>query len=207
MDRWINQTCISTKKSWAKVRRAVRSSAYVTVGVLTESLDADSFIRAVDRLTQFRRRMMIRDLFQILKRYRTLLNISNQISVEIELDKAISAIVDTTSTVMDCERVSLYLMIPSMRELECKYSQDCIGARVPLGEGIVGQCAQQGKIINVTDVSALNDQVGMCVVLGGVGIDRYICMYGQVQCMMVYCVGMYGICVVCSVCMCVHMWL
>ena len=74
-------------------------------------------------LSRTLQRLLFREIFRLLKRYRSLLTISNSIATEVHLDKAIQKIVESTYEILECDRVTLFIVDPIRSELECRVSK------------------------------------------------------------------------------------
>ena len=61
------------------------------------------------------------------------------------LNRLSALVMDTLS----CEKVTMFLMDSHEKELWCAISQDLVGVRVRVGQGIAGTVAETGKTVNV----------------------------------------------------------
>jgi hypothetical protein len=74
------------------VRAAVQVSALLTQGVLANRLNEDTFVAVLARHSRAKQRLLFREIFRVIRRYRTLLTISNSIATEVHVDKAIQKV-------------------------------------------------------------------------------------------------------------------
>ena len=64
----------------------------------------------------------------------------------------ISKILESATYILNCDRVSLYLVDHVTSTLTCIHSRDEIaGIKIPIGTGIAGQVASTGSLLNVRD--------------------------------------------------------
>eukprot|EP01029_Cantina_marsupialis_P010294 TRINITY_DN2343_c0_g1_i1.p1 TRINITY_DN2343_c0_g1~~TRINITY_DN2343_c0_g1_i1.p1 ORF type:complete len:1150 (+),score=214.32 TRINITY_DN2343_c0_g1_i1:145-3594(+) len=68
-----------------------------------------------------------------------------------DVDSLIGNILDLGYSVIEADKVSMFLVDEANQELWCRVSKDAKGIRVPFGKGIVGQVAASGKPINLDD--------------------------------------------------------
>ncbi len=80
-----------------------------------------------------------------------ILEVARRLGVSSDLDELLDMIVRETTTVLNCERASLFLYDPDKKELYSKIATGTDQIRVPMDCGIVGACAKSGKLINVPD--------------------------------------------------------
>ncbi len=80
-----------------------------------------------------------------------ILEVARRLGVSSDLDELLDMIVRETTTVLNCERASLFLYDPDRKELYSKIATGTDQIRVPMDCGIVGACAQTGKLVNVPD--------------------------------------------------------
>lgn len=86
----------------------------------------------------------------------SLLEVIKALSVEKDLDRLLSLIIEQTTRVMDAERSSLYLYDAERGEIWTKIAQGVSSTeiRLPLGAGIAGTVAQTLRPINIPDAYA-----------------------------------------------------
>ena len=89
--------------------------------------------------------------------FNVLLDISKQLSSELDTDVLISTIVGSAKKLLDCDRASLFLVDKKQQQLYTKIA-DGLGAlkeiRMPINAGIAGSCANDNLIINIPDCYA-----------------------------------------------------
>ncbi len=151
-------------KYWTLVRNAVQVSSFLTQGILSNQIDEDTFMATLARHSRAKQKLLFREIFRLIKRYRTLLTISNTIANELQLDKSISNIVEATYEILGCDRVTMFIVDPIRQELECRVSKDSTGWRIPIGRGIAGECAATGDTYNIKDAY----QVTFCLFFSAV---------------------------------------
>ena len=67
-------------------------------------------------------------------------------------DSIISKIMDSAHYILNCDRVSLYLVDHVSSTLTCVHSRDEIkNIKIPIGTGIVGEVARTGRPLNIRD--------------------------------------------------------
>lgn len=88
-----------------------------------------------------------------LERLLSLLKIGQRLTAERDLDQLLAMIIEETTTVMEAERSSLFLIEEDKNEMWAKIAQgvDVIEIRFPLGTGIAGTVGQTGETINLPD--------------------------------------------------------
>jgi len=87
------------------------------------------------------------------KKLEKLLAISKSIMSEMNLDELLVIIMNTVTTVMEADRSTLFLIDKASNELRSKVAQG-VGTgeiRVPIGVGIAGTVAKNGRTINIRD--------------------------------------------------------
>ena len=69
------------------------------------------------------------------------------------VSELVQKIVDATYALLDCERVTLYLVDSVKQELWMAVAKDseAVGARIPLGQGLAGFVARTGTALNIPD--------------------------------------------------------
>ncbi|RYG42272.1 GAF domain-containing protein, partial [archaeon] len=72
---------------------------------------------------------------------------------QVTVSTLVQKIVDTAYTLLDCERVTLYLVDNVKQELWLALSKDveAVGARIPIGQGLAGHVAYTGQPLNIAD--------------------------------------------------------
>ncbi len=82
-----------------------------------------------------------------------LLEITRSLTAEMDIDRLLWLIVDTTSELLGADRTTIYLVDEQHRELWSKIAQDSEirEIRLPIGEGLAGYVAQTGETLNIAD--------------------------------------------------------
>ncbi len=85
-----------------------------------------------------------------------LLDVMKSFSSELEIDALLRKIMERTSTVLQADRSTLFLVDAKTREIWSKVAQgsDLVEIRVPIGRGIAGTVAATGETINIPDAYA-----------------------------------------------------
>lgn len=83
----------------------------------------------------------------------SLLKIGLRLTAERDLDRLLTLIIEETTTVMDAERSSLFLIDRETGEMWAKIAQgvEAVEIRFPLGTGIAGTVGKTGEVINIPD--------------------------------------------------------
>ncbi|EAR98560.2 GAF domain protein (macronuclear) [Tetrahymena thermophila SB210] len=89
-------------------------------------------------------------LEMILKLKRIILSVQKMHS-SILISDAFNTIIYETCQVVNCDRASVFLIDPKRNELWTKVARHSKPIRVQIGQGLVGQVAQTGEILNVLD--------------------------------------------------------
>ncbi|KAF6255057.1 hypothetical protein COO60DRAFT_253612 [Scenedesmus sp. NREL 46B-D3] len=78
------------------------------------------------------------------------IDLINKLVVELDIDAAMRSVRDCALELLECEKVTLFLIIESRRELRAKTAE---GATIVVrfGEGIAGTVAQRGGLMNIED--------------------------------------------------------
>ena len=140
---------------WSIVRTAFKVSSIISSkGVLNRKLEESSFISSLSTNDPVKQKLLYREVYSLLDRYRILLELMNRMALEINHSKALSLIVEATLKLTDCDRVTLYTVDNIKGELECRYSDSTVGWRIPVGKGLAGECAYRNSILNVKDCYA-----------------------------------------------------
>jgi diguanylate cyclase (GGDEF)-like protein len=87
------------------------------------------------------------------ERFSSLLKISLRLTAERDLDRLLGTIIEETTSVMDADRSSLFLVDIERGEMWAKIAQgvEVIEIRFPVGVGIAGAVGKTGDIINISD--------------------------------------------------------
>ena len=80
-----------------------------------------------------------------------ILEVARRLGTSSNLEELLDMIVRETTIVLNCERASLFLYDAEKKELYSKIATGTDQIRVPMDCGIVGACANSGKLINVPD--------------------------------------------------------
>ena len=83
-----------------------------------------------------------------------LLEVTRRLASPYDLNAMLAAVVDAARKVLHAERGSVFLYDATSNELVLKVATDLAPIRVPADRGIVGQCAQTRRLINVPDCYA-----------------------------------------------------
>ena len=87
-----------------------------------------------------------------LKACRQLLTVQSYMGNDLNVDSVVVKIMDSAHYILNCDRVSLYLVNHEAGTLRCVHSRDdMVGVVIPIGTGIAGQVAKTGQPINITD--------------------------------------------------------
>lgn len=85
----------------------------------------------------------------------TILEVSRAMGAERDLGRLLDLIVSATTTLIEADRTSLFLVDGERHELWTTIAQRSTAIRLPLGRGIAGSVAESGETINIPD--AQND--------------------------------------------------
>jgi diguanylate cyclase (GGDEF)-like protein len=87
------------------------------------------------------------------ERLSSLLKIGLRLAAERNLDRLLNVIIEETTTVMEAERSSLFLIDAEKNEMWAKIAQgvETVEIRFPLGVGIAGTVGKTGEIVNIPD--------------------------------------------------------
>ena len=102
----------------------------------------------------------VEEFLQQRNRELALLNqVSQLFNSTLELHEVLVTILSETRQLLGIMAASFWVVISGTRELVCQQSvgpdsEDVIGWRLPMGQGIVGKAAQTGDILNVPDTRA-----------------------------------------------------
>lgn len=86
----------------------------------------------------------------------SLIDISNRLVRETDLDALLDLILLETTRLMGADRSSLFLVDHEQMEIWSKIAQGTQEIRLPLGKGIAGFVAQTGEVINMSDAYSDN---------------------------------------------------
>jgi HD-GYP domain-containing protein (c-di-GMP phosphodiesterase class II) len=88
----------------------------------------------------------------------SILEVAKALVAEKDLDRLLELIVQEARSVVEADRVSLFLLDKDRNELWSKVAQGLTGQRreirFPAGRGIVGECVSRGDVINIPDAYA-----------------------------------------------------
>ncbi len=88
------------------------------------------------------------------QRLTTLLNVTRNISKELELDKLLGTIMDEVKRALKADRCTVFLIDNEKRELWSKVAHGESEIRFPLHLGIAGHVAMTGEVLNIPDTYA-----------------------------------------------------
>ena len=80
-----------------------------------------------------------------------LLEVTRRLASPYDLNAMLAAVVDAARKVLHAERGSVFLYDATSNELVLKVATGLAPIRIPADRGIVGQCAQTRRLINVPD--------------------------------------------------------
>lgn len=86
-----------------------------------------------------------------LERLSMLMEVSSSIMAEIDLDSLLQLIIAKVTYVMNADRSSLFLVDYDRNQIWTRVAQGASEIRLPLGEGIAGSVALNGKTANIED--------------------------------------------------------
>ncbi|PLX90886.1 MAG: hypothetical protein C0614_00155 [Desulfuromonas sp.] len=86
----------------------------------------------------------------------TILQISQALTAERDLDRLLWLIISACSRLVDADRSSLFIVDQSRDELWTKVAEQTTTIRLPMGSGIAGTVAKEGQTLNIVD--AYQDQ-------------------------------------------------
>lgn len=80
-----------------------------------------------------------------------LLQISEIMSAEIASEKIMQRMIEASYALVNADRITLFTVDPLTKEIVCQVSKDplVVGARMPLGHGIVGHVASSRRSLNI----------------------------------------------------------
>ncbi len=80
-----------------------------------------------------------------------ILDVCHKLAESFDLVQLLTEIVEAGKEVLLAERGSLWLYHAASRELELKVPQDGPPIRIPVGQGLVGECLEKRQVINVPE--------------------------------------------------------
>jgi sigma-B regulation protein RsbU (phosphoserine phosphatase) len=88
-----------------------------------------------------------------------LLEVARQLGATVDLDAMLAAIVDAATSLLDCERATVFLYDARSDELSSRVATGIEGSaiseiRFPAGKGIAGEVARTGQLVNLADAYA-----------------------------------------------------
>jgi len=142
-----------------------RSGRIVAVLQLLNRLDGAPFDAADERLLDafvgqvaiaLRNAQQIELIEERRRTSELLLDVMKSFSSELEIDALLLKIMARTSTVLQADRSTLFLVDRKAREIWSKVAQgsDMVEIRLPIGRGIAGTVAATGETINIPDAYA-----------------------------------------------------
>lgn len=98
--------------------------------------------------------MSMEELQQELVNLHKSVSVINHLAMSLDIDTALDSVKEVALELLDCDRVTLFLVFEQLRELRAMGHTDdarplCIAVR--FGEGIAGTIAQDGGMVNVSD--------------------------------------------------------
>jgi len=96
-------------------------------------------------------RRLLRKQTELTERLTALLDLSADLTSELDFDRLFPLIIGKVTEAMAAERTSLYVIDWETRELWTKVAEQVGEIRVPLGQGISGRVSQTGQGLNVAD--------------------------------------------------------
>lgn len=94
----------------------------------------------------------VENLQKELVKLRQLVKASQIINEVMEFDQLLERITTITTSIMEADRTTLYILDHEKNELWSKVAQGGVKITVPLGKGIAGSVAEKGKTLNIEDV-------------------------------------------------------
>ncbi len=83
-----------------------------------------------------------------------ILDVTRQLAAPFDLDTMLAQVVDAAKMVIEAEGGSVWLADQETQELVMRVGSGIATVRVPMGRGIVGECARSRAVINVPDAYA-----------------------------------------------------
>jgi len=88
------------------------------------------------------------------KALRRVLEVTRKLSAPFDLDQMLTEVVDAARNVLDADRGTVFLYDQPANELVVRVATELDHIHIPADKGIVGECAQTRKLINVPDCYA-----------------------------------------------------
>ena len=85
---------------------------------------------------------------------RQILEVTRKLAAPFDLDTMLSEVVDASRNILNAERGTVFLYEENADELVIRVATGVDSIRIPADKGIVGECAQTRKLINVPDCYA-----------------------------------------------------
>lgn len=85
---------------------------------------------------------------------RQILEVTRKLAAPFDLDTMLAEVVDAARNILDAERGTVYLYEPNTEELVIRVGTGIDTLRIPANVGIVGECVQTRRLINVPDCYA-----------------------------------------------------
>ena len=86
-----------------------------------------------------------------LKACKKLLAVNSYMSNDLRQDSVFTKIMDSAHYILQCDRVSLFIVDHVTNTLRCVHSKDDISMPIPIGTGIIGEVAKTGRHLNIRD--------------------------------------------------------
>ena len=83
-----------------------------------------------------------------------ILDVTRKLAAPFDLDTMLTEVVDAARTILDADRGTVFLYDEDRNELYIKVATGLETIRIPADMGIVGECAQTRRLINVPDCYA-----------------------------------------------------
>lgn len=88
---------------------------------------------------------------RIIERQALVMNLATTVLSETSTEKAVQLLVDATYRVVNCDRVSLFLLEENCLRCHAAPAGGQLGWRLPLGKGIAGRVGASGETLNIAD--------------------------------------------------------
>lgn len=85
---------------------------------------------------------------------RRVLEVTRKLAAPFDLDTMLTEVVDVSRNILDADRGTVFLYDENTDELVVRVATEMGSIRIPADKGIVGECAQSKKLINVPDCYA-----------------------------------------------------
>eukprot|EP00927_Polykrikos_kofoidii_P047540 TRINITY_DN41753_c0_g1_i1.p1 TRINITY_DN41753_c0_g1~~TRINITY_DN41753_c0_g1_i1.p1 ORF type:complete len:1075 (-),score=217.70 TRINITY_DN41753_c0_g1_i1:24-3248(-) len=93
----------------------------------------------------------------VIERQLLVMSLASAVLGERKLEKALQSIVDGTCSIVNCERVSIFLIEKGVLVCKAAPASGGLGLRVPIGRGVVGHVAKTGCTLNIADAYKRKD--------------------------------------------------